>query len=155
MRLSQTSIARLMVVVAVAAGNLAVGRLMYQYDLGLVFQVAPMGLVCQYALFRFAMGLRGSRRRWAGVFVSSIALMAFSMWLVMSRAYQWEIAHFWMTITSVIAPSAAREENRLVLGSLFLLIWTLPQIVLAMIGGAILQFVGSRIAACPSSDQAA
>ena len=155
MRLPRTSIARLMVVVAVAAVNLAVGRLMYRYDLGLVFQGAPMGLVCQFALFRFAVGPRGSRRRWAGVVVSSIALMAFSTWLVMSRAYQWEIAHFWMTITSVVAPSAAREENRLVLGSLFLLVWTLPQIVLAMLGGAFLQFVGSRIASDPSSDQTA
>ncbi|MEW4571415.1 hypothetical protein AB1L88_26370 [Tautonia sp. JC769] len=147
----RASIAGLMVVIAAVAANLALLRSVYERDLGLVFQAGPMGLACQLGLLRLVVGPPGARGFWLGFAGASGLLVAIVAWVVMGGAYRAEIASFWMTVTAAVAPSAVRDEDRFILGSLALLVWTLPQLALATAAGAIAGALGPRFAGGPAA----
>jgi hypothetical protein len=139
LRMPRLSIAKVMAGIVVVAINIAIGRAMYGSNTMLLFLVAPMGFACQLALLCWAAGPRGPRSFWAGFAASSLLMMPLSVWIFTSGAYRQEIGALWMMIASAIVPSAVRDNDRHVLGPLFMIAWTLPQLILAMVGGGLLR----------------
>lgn len=130
-----------MTAVAVIAANLAAGRAIslgrMAHVEGFLFSIGPMFVCFQLAILQVVKGPIGARSFWAGFALSSALAMGLAAWLMIGAPHQQWLAMTWMRISSAIVPRAARADDRLVLGVLWIVLWLIPQLVLSAAGGTL------------------
>ena len=73
-----------------------------------------------------------------------------SAWIMTgSNPYGRQLDALWGSLASGLAPQAVLEQNLFILMPLWLLAWTPPQLILAMISGRAMQLLHPRIVAQP------
>jgi len=140
---SRITLARLMVVVGVIALETAGFRALYQRTEELALGLALTGLASQIGLFCAVRGSGRSRAFWSGFAVIGAVMMATFAWGISvpgSGMY-----HIWSSYTgyaddalSSLFPYEPRWLPQDVAPSV---IWSLPQLLAAMIGGLLAAFV--------------
>jgi hypothetical protein len=133
----------LMIVVGVAAVDLALGRAIHAYHRGLLPGIALSGMILQLGLFRLIRGKGMVRAFWAGYVVGG-ALAITSLLIPGSRFWTGWYTYFLIVGDCLrILPEVSRlvRTDPPVFVVTFALIVLLPQLLLGLAGGLLALFV--------------
>ena len=84
MSLPRVSIVKLMLIVGIAALNLAAVRILFLYNSEMLIGVAPIGLALQFGIFRLMRSRGRGRAFWVGFVVCGLTAMMAFVWVVRS-----------------------------------------------------------------------
>ncbi len=170
MRIPRLSLAKLMIVVGLAALNLAAIRVLHDYNSEILLGVALAGLALQVALFQF-LHSRGRRRAfWAGFLVCGLMAISTFIWAMLfpevfglsrtgvlhitpgSPLYSVWHGYEGFVFERIIRrflfdPRANLEFDRdsalgnLLIACLRAVVWFLPQLLIALVGGLLASLI--------------
>lgn len=152
MKPPQLSIAKAMAVVAVIAINIAALRTLYSYDEELAQGVALTGFALQFGVFQSIRSRGRGRAFWIGFVASCSATMMTFLWGV--AFHKSPMSLWWITYTKYankylnllthVWDFYNRTRIHPVLIITLALVWTVPQLILALFGGLIARSIFHR-----------
>jgi len=180
-KLPRLSIAKLMVVVGVVALNIAAARLLFDDNSEMLIGVALSGLILQVGLFQLMRSRGRGRGFWAGFIACGLMAMTTLVWAMlfpevlgitatmtlvrMPGSSMYTVWYGYANFVSehIIAPVLYDPRinpgiylDSLLGGALIVgiraVVWFLPQLLIAVVGGLLASLIGGRRSKSPAGD---